>query len=119
MPKWPAAAAIDVVINDRLLIVSNRLPVTARASGETVDLLPSTGGLASGLGPWHRRSQGLWFGWPGDLTGTAPAQRTAVEQQLTAGRMVPVHLSPAQIDGYYHGFANGVLWPLFHYSIDR
>jgi trehalose 6-phosphate synthase/phosphatase len=33
--------------------------------------------------------------------------------------MVPVHLSSDQIDGCYHGFANRVLWPLFHYSVDR
>jgi trehalose 6-phosphate synthase/phosphatase len=33
--------------------------------------------------------------------------------------MVPVHLSGDQIERSYYGFANRVLWPLFHYSIDR
>jgi hypothetical protein len=35
--------------NSRLVIVSNRLPVTARASEEGVQLAPSSGGLATGL----------------------------------------------------------------------
>ena len=34
-------------------------------------------------------------------------------------RIVPVHLSGDQVDRYYHGFSNRVLWPLFHYLIDR
>jgi len=53
------------VAGDRRLIVSNRLPVTIRAGANGLEMVPSSGGLASGLGPWHRRSQGLWFGWPG------------------------------------------------------
>jgi trehalose 6-phosphate synthase/phosphatase len=30
-----------------------------------------------------------------------------------------VHLSHDQVDRYYDGFSNRVLWPLFHYLIDR
>src|SRR3954466_13924855 len=105
--------------NQRLLIVANRLPVTVRAQGTGIETIASSGGLASGLGPWHRRSSGLWFGWPGDLSQATPAQQAHVGQQLAAPRMAPVPLSAAQIAGYYHGFSNGVLWPLFHYSIDR
>jgi trehalose 6-phosphate synthase/phosphatase len=104
--------------DSRLLIVANRLPVTIRVNGTSVETVPSSGGIASGLGPFHRRSRGVWFGWPGD-TGTTPEQRIQVDAHLGAEGFVPVHLSPAQIDGYYHGFANAVLWPLFHYSVDR
>ena len=81
----------------RVLIVANRLPVTIRASDAGVESVPSSGGLASGLGPWHRRSQGLWFGWPGDGADTPPAQRAQIEADLSAAGMVPVHLTPAQV----------------------
>jgi trehalose 6-phosphate synthase/phosphatase len=33
--------------------------------------------------------------------------------------MVPVHLSADQVERCYYGFANRVLWPLFHYFLDR
>ena len=105
--------------SNRLLIVSNRLPVAARWCDDRLDLFPTTGGLATGLQPWHERSGGLWIGWPGDLDTCNPQQRALVEQRLRERRIVPVQLSRQQVDRYYHGFANQVLWPLFHYLLDR
>jgi len=104
--------------SERLLIVSNRLGVSARMMPEGLRLVPSAGGLASGLRPWHEHSDGLWFGWPG-AAAPASAQRDEIDRQLAERRMVPVHLSGEQISGYYHGFANGVLWPTFHYLLDQ
>ena len=103
----------------RLLIVANRLPVTARATAAGIDLAPSSGGLATGLRPWHEHSGALWIGWPGDLTAASAALREECDRELCRRRMVPVHLSSDHIEGCYHGFANRVLWPLFHYSLDR
>ena len=75
--------------------------------------------MATGLRPWHEQSQGLWIGWPGDLSAFTPSQRERTDRELQDRNIVPVHLSGDQIDRYYHGFANSVLWPLFHYLIDR
>jgi trehalose 6-phosphate synthase/phosphatase len=105
--------------SNRVLIVANRLPVTVRNAPEGVELVPSSGGLATGLRPWHERSDGVWFGWPGDCSETTTANGTPVDENLQAARMIPVHLSANQVDGYYYGFANQVLWPLFRYSVDR
>ena len=105
--------------HSRLLIVSNRLPYAVRASGPSVDLVPALGGLATGLRPWHQQSHGLWIGWPGDTSGLTVEQRQRAEREFEQRRIVPVHLSAIQIDRYYHGFANKVLWPLLHYLIDR
>jgi trehalose 6-phosphate synthase/phosphatase len=107
---------VTTMQSNRLLLVANRLPVTASALGDGVQLVPSSGGLVSGLQPWHQRSDGLWFGWPGDMQ---EVHRAPIDAQLRAQDMVPIHLSAEQIEGYYHAFANGVLWPLFHYSVDR
>ena len=104
---------------NRLLIVSNRLPYALRLAGDSVHFDAAAGGLASGLRPWHARSKGLWIGWPGDLSACTPVQRAHAERELHDRHIVPVHLSGDQIDRYYHGFANRVLWPLFHYLIDR
>jgi trehalose 6-phosphate synthase/phosphatase len=46
-------------------------------------------------------------------------QRCDLETQLERRSIVPVTLSRDHIDRYYNGFANRVLWPLFHYLIDR
>jgi trehalose 6-phosphate synthase/phosphatase len=105
--------------NNRLVIVSNRLPVTARATDEGVQLAPSGGGLATGLPRFHDGTAGLWFGWPGDVSQVTAEQRADLDSQLLARRMVAVRLSQDQVERYYHGFANRVLWPLFHYLIDR
>ena len=66
----------------RLLLVSNRLPVTVKAEKEHVSVVRSAGGLATGLSGPHERSGGLWIGWPGDVSRLSNAQRAEVESQL-------------------------------------
>jgi trehalose 6-phosphate synthase/phosphatase len=104
----------------RLLIVSNRLPVTVhRGAGGGVIVEKSPGGLATGLKGPHERHDGLWIGWPGDVSLFTPAERETVDAQLSAAHTVPIHLSPDEINRYYEGFSNGTLWPIFHYLLDR
>ena len=106
-------------MGNRLLIVSNRLPISARPEEGGVRLTPADGGLATGLRPWHARSGGQWIGWPGDVAHFTPQQIVDLDRQLAEHRVVPVYLSRDQIDRFYHGFSNRVLWPLFHYQLDR
>ncbi|HYO53780.1 bifunctional alpha,alpha-trehalose-phosphate synthase (UDP-forming)/trehalose-phosphatase [Archangium sp.] len=103
----------------RLLLVSNRLPVTVKADKEGVSVVRSAGGLATGLRGPHERSGGLWIGWPGDVSRLTEAQRASVEAQLAGLRCVPLHLSASEVSRYYEGYSNQVLWPLCHYLIDR
>ena len=109
----------DARVSPRLLIVSNRLPVSVPSRpGKDLRLRPSPGGLATGLRPWHKQSGGLWIGWPGD-GGAAEPEWIEMAQQLREQGFVAVQLSKDHVDRYYHGFANRVLWPVFHYLIDR
>jgi len=103
----------------RLVIVSNRLPVTAHVEGDDVRLTDAGGGLATGLGPYHGNSGGLWVGWPGDTSRMTARHRRSLDGQLADRGIVPVALTRDHVDRYYNGFANRVLWPLFHYLIDR
>ena len=84
-----------------------------------VRLTAASGGLATGLRQWHSAADGRWIGWPGDVTGFTQEQRADLERQLGERGLVPIVLSQHHVDRYYHGFANRVLWPLFHYLIDR
>jgi trehalose 6-phosphate synthase/phosphatase len=103
----------------RLLIVANRLPITVRTTDGQVQVQRSTGGLATGLAGPHEQSGGLWIGWSGAPEGLPPEERTRLNQQLAAMRLVPVPLTDDQVTRYYERFSNGVLWPLFHYLLDQ
>jgi trehalose 6-phosphate synthase/phosphatase len=98
----------------RTLIVSNRLPMTARIEDGEVLLQPSDGGLATGLRGVHERGGGLWIGWSG-LTDRAPlsAHRTVAYRLRDLGAL-PVPLSEEEVAGYYRGYSNGALWPVLH-----
>ena len=103
----------------RVLLVSNRLPVTiVRRDGELV-VERSVGGLATGLAGPHARSGGVWIGWPGLLDDVDAAERLALGDHLRAMRAAPVTLGVAEVATFYDGISNGVLWPLFHDRLDR
>nr|WP_239489776.1 bifunctional alpha,alpha-trehalose-phosphate synthase (UDP-forming)/trehalose-phosphatase [Luteitalea sp. TBR-22] len=102
-----------------MLVVANRLPVTARAHKDGVRLAMSSGGLATGLRNWQERAGAIWIGWPGDVSRFSPAQLADLDRQLDRSGVVPVHLTADEIATYYEGFANQVLWPLCHYLVDR
>ncbi len=103
----------------RLIIVSNRLPVSVTREGGEVRLEPSTGGLATGLAGPHQRLGGLWIGWPGPMNGFGQDERARIAGQLAEQRAVPVWLDADEVKHFYEGFSNGVLWPLFHYLLDQ
>ena len=93
----------------RLVVVSNRV----------ADLTKSTqsGGLAVGLADALKRRGGLWVGWSGETTFEADTAQPALAQAGNVA-MATIPLTPADYDHYYLGFANSVLWPLFHYRLD-
>ena len=77
--------------------------------------MPSAGGLATGLREPHRKSGGVWIGWPGQTMPDDVAQRSSIEHELQASGMMPVWLTEAEVARYYETMSNGVIWPLFHY----
>src|SRR5215471_16858441 len=101
----------------RLLIASNRLPVSADLADGRVRLSPASGGLATGLREWYARSSGTWIGWPGTVARLPAAQRRMLDAQLTDLSIVPVYLTRREVREYYEEFSNGVLWPVFHYLL--
>ena len=74
----------------RVLIVSNRLPVTVRADADGVEVQPSVGGVATGLWGPHERSGGLWIGWPGLVDPLPEKDQTELTARLEAMRLVQV-----------------------------
>lgn len=99
----------------RLIIVSNRLPVTIARKGESLKLQTSVGGLTSGLETFHKSQNSLWVGWPGYVVGKKKEEIRFVKRKLKTNDCFPIFLTPYSVENYYHGFCNKIIWPLFHY----
>lgn len=98
----------------KTIIVSNRLPVKLVESDGEISFIPSEGGLATGLGSIYQQSGNVWVGWPG-MEVTEEEERKRITQELDSKNLKPVFLSQDEINQYYEGFSNEVLWPVFHY----
>jgi trehalose 6-phosphate synthase/phosphatase len=110
----PSSPRPGVEGSGRLVLVSNRLPVTIRREGGGYRVEPSAGGLASAVWPMHESGDGVWIGWPG-VALDDPEESRAMRRLLRQRRLVPISLSEEQLQGFYEGFSNAVLWPLLHY----
>lgn len=106
-------------MSGRVLIVSNRLPITLSVADGELRAARSSGGLATGLASMRGEIDSVWIGYPGDLDDLPPDRMGAADVMLSEEGVVPVHLTRAQVEPYYEGFSNGVLWPAFHYLLDR
>jgi trehalose 6-phosphate synthase len=99
---------------DRLVVVSNRLPVTLEERDGRPALQRGSGGLVTALAPILERQGGLWVGWPGPAEGQTLDAVVAAYNREHAFQLVTVPLSAEEVEAYYLGFSNGTLWPLFH-----
>ena len=90
----------------RLLLASNRLPVTVtRNETEEYEFAEGTGGLVSGLRGLSKSTQFLWYGWPGiEVSGGETAPLAAKLKERFGA--VPVYLDENQADLYYNGFSS-------------
>lgn len=98
----------------KTIIVSNRLPVKITHSEDGFDIQPSEGGLATGLAAVHQQGENLWIGWPG-LPAEQLEDTDYFTKKLNKLRLAPIYLQEEEIEGFYEGFSNEVLWPIFHY----
>jgi alpha,alpha-trehalose-phosphate synthase [UDP-forming] len=102
-------------------VVSNRLPIVLEKKDSGWVLKPGSGGLVSALAPVLSHRGGVWIGWPG----LAVERGGSWEALMAEGfrdrgyELRPVLLNEDQVKGFYEGFANAVLWPLFHDLIGR
>jgi trehalose 6-phosphate synthase len=91
----------------RLIVVSNRVPLPDKNGAQA-------GGLAVALQSALEARGGVWLGWSGKISEDATLQVSKVgkiEYALT-------DLTERDVDEYYRGFANRVLWPICHYRLD-
>ena len=106
VPVAGVVAGSDAGANRRLVVVSNRVGAVDAAK-------VTQGGLAVALRAALERAGGIWFGFSGTVS-ERPSDTPAV---ASAGNIVfaTLDLTPRDFEEYYIGYANRVLWPLFHY----
>lgn len=99
----------------QVIIISNRLPVSVKKDNGRLEFYPSVGGLATGLSSYIKDSKNRWIGWPGiasdELTN---AERQQVVEELAKHNCNPVFLTKREVDNFYSGYSNTILWPQFH-----
>jgi trehalose 6-phosphate synthase len=98
----------------RLVVVSNRLPLVLSRAEDGWVSEPGSGGLVTALAPVLRDRGGLWIGWPGTAMGPGVEEALEEASKTPGYSFVPVPLDESEIDCYYRGFSNEVIWPLFH-----
>ena len=104
---------------NKTIIVSNRLPLQVSIQDNSFKVVPSVGGLATGMKSVHAEGNGIWIGWSGipenDLS---PELSDEIDSKIRDEKCVSVPLTNEDIEEYYEGFSNRALWPLFHYFME-
>lgn len=91
----------------RLVCVSNRVTLPRKSA--------APGGLAVGVLGALKRTGGLWLGWGGETVDGEPGDPDLhIREGVT---YATIELGREDFDLYYNGYANEVLWPLFHYFL--
>jgi trehalose 6-phosphate synthase len=94
----------------RLVVVSNRVADPRKTAA---------GGLAVALADALHTTGGMWFGWSGTIVKDGAAGESELHiQQADNVTLATVDLCTEDYQGYYLGYSNDVLWPVFHYRLD-
>lgn len=103
----------------RLFIVSNRLPLTVEQHAGEYSLRQSSGGLISAISAYMSNegkdefTDKIWAGVPGCSEKAWDMAKPETDEHEYD--FLPVFINGKKYDGYYSGFSNSLIWPLFHY----
>jgi alpha,alpha-trehalose-phosphate synthase [UDP-forming] len=98
----------------RLINVSNRLPVSIKKTATGFRVERSSGGLASALESAWRDQRGIWIGWAGTAETQPAGELLARASRRRSHSLHAVELTGEEIEKFYSGFTNEIIWPLFH-----
>jgi len=112
----------DKLKDTKFIVVANRQPYKHILRDGVVTCVKPTGGVVSALDPVMRVCRGLWVAY-----GDGEADRTAangngqlqVPPENPSYTLKRMWLTNKEVEGYYYGFSNEVLWPLCHVVYQR
>ena len=112
----------DSFPDNNLIIVSNREPYLHKKIGSNIKVERPAGGLTSAMDEALRSTGGIWVAWGSgseDENNVDDNDRVAVPPGKPSYTLKRVWLTEEEVDNYYHGYSNNVLWPLCHIALDR
>jgi trehalose 6-phosphate synthase/phosphatase len=100
--------------SQKVVLVSNRIPITFVSEDGKLKGQPSSGGLVSALEPLLKDHGGIWIGSGG--TQDSPQIRKILEKSSADNpyKYAPLFLTEEEQSNFYEGFSNEIVWPLFH-----
>lgn len=98
----------------KLIVASNRLPLTIKKAESGFEYNKTSGGLVTGIESLSKHLEFEWIGSIGGLDLTEAERKQVDADCWEKFRCVPVFLSTSLNDRYYDGFCNAILWPSLH-----
>ncbi len=100
---------------ENLLVISAILPVHIKEDKKETKVEISPGGLVTALKQILYGRKAVWIGWGGTEKITEKVKSLIFEAGKKEGFLLyPVSLTREEIEKFFNGFSNGVIWPLFH-----
>jgi trehalose 6-phosphate synthase len=123
---WSKARLVEVARTRlggaKLIVVANREPYIHRYQDGEIKWIRPAGGLTTALDPVMQACGGIWVAHG---SGDADAEvsdahgRIRVPPDEPSYALRRVWLTRDDEEGYYYGFANGMLWPMCHQVFAR
>ena len=98
--------------HQRLLVMSNRAPITLIRENGRERIMPTVGGVGTTFLRLLERHGGLWIAWSGAKNNPEPIMMPPANPRFA---MVFPKLTERDILSYYWGMCNRGLWPLMHF----
>lgn len=98
-------------MKQRVLMVSNRLPITVDTASQPYKVRRSLGGLATSLSAVGALYDTTWIGWAGNKK---PLTKSQLADLALPENLLPVNIPQQHFHRYYDRVANAVMWPTLH-----
>jgi trehalose 6-phosphate synthase len=96
---------------NRIVLVSNRVADLGKPA--------QAGGVVTAIADILSTRSGVWFGWNGKVGEKREELRTTPDvSEVGSATVATLPLSRREYKAYYLGYANDVLWPVFHSRLD-
>ena len=108
---------LAIMTPGRLIVVSNREPYIHDRNKKGIRCRMPVGGLVAAIDPVMQRTRGVWIAWG---SGNADAEVADEKGRIQVPEADPrytlrrIWLNPKEINEYYYGFSNRIIWPVCH-----
>lgn len=106
----------------KIMLVSNREPYIHEKKNGEITVKRSVGGLVTALDPLIQEQGGTWVAWgsgSADFDVCDDTNKVKVPPETKKYLLKRIPLSEEEEKLFYRGYANSVLWPLFHIFIEK